>query len=82
MRARLTQPSDETVQLHWVMDKDYDSRNIYLGGMLQPQELEDGVHSPFILRIPSRHPSPSAIYPEKQHLGGPDEDSERNLIHL
>ena len=84
MRARLTKPSDETVQLRWVMDKDYDSRNIYLSGMLQPQELEDGVHSPFILRIPelqSRHPSPRAIYPEKQPLGSPDEESERSLTH-
>ena len=85
MRARLTQPSDETVQLRWVIDEDYDSRNRYLSGMLQPQELEDGVQSPFILRIPelqSRHPSPRAIYPEKQQLRGPNEESERSLVHL
>ena len=85
MRARLTQRGDETVQLRWVMDKDYDSRNIYLSGMLQPQKLEDKVYPRFILHIPepqSRNPSPRAIYPEKQQLGGPDEESERRLIHL
>ena len=81
MRARIIQRSDETVQLRWVIDKDYDSRDIYLNGMLQPQELEDEERTPVLLRIPeiqSKHPSHRTIYPEKY----PNEEPERRSIHL
>ena len=83
--AMLTQHSDKTEDVRRAMHKDYDSPEDYLRGMQQARELEGGLHSPFVLRIPELQPRRSfakTTYPDEQQLGDPDGDSEHSLLDL
>lgn len=61
-----------------------DSLEGHLNEVQQAPELEDGVHSPFVLNIPellSGHSSAEATYPDKQELERLDMEPEQSVLH-
>ena len=80
----LTQLSNELESLRRAMYESRDPREGHLSEVQQAPELEDGVHSPFILNIPellSRQSSAEATYPDKQESECLDMEPEQSVLH-